>query len=32
LGGFVAGQDVEIRIQGIGSLINPAVNRDDRVD
>jgi 2-keto-4-pentenoate hydratase/2-oxohepta-3-ene-1,7-dioic acid hydratase in catechol pathway len=32
LGGFVAGQDVEIRIQGIGSLINPAVNRDDRAD
>lgn len=32
LGGFVAGQDVEIRIEGIGSLTNPAVNRDDRHD
>jgi len=32
LGGFHAGQEVEIRIEGIGSLVNPAVNRDDRTD
>ena len=28
LGGFVAGQTVEITIDGIGTLSNPAVNRD----
>jgi 2-keto-4-pentenoate hydratase/2-oxohepta-3-ene-1,7-dioic acid hydratase in catechol pathway len=32
LGGFHAGQEVEIRIEGIGTLVNPAVNRDDRTD
>ena len=30
LGGFVDGQTVEIRIEGLGSLSNPAKNRDDR--
>lgn len=29
-GGFVDGQTVEIRISGLGSLVNPARNRDDR--
>ncbi|MGV3733399.1 MAG: fumarylacetoacetate hydrolase family protein [Microcella sp.] len=32
LGGFVDGQTVEIRIEGLGVLRNPAKNRDDRVD
>lgn len=32
LGGFTDGQTVEIRIEGIGTLSNPAKNRDDRVD
>lgn len=32
LGGFHDGQTVEIRIEGIGTLRNPAKNRDDRVD
>jgi len=32
LGGFVDGQTVEIRIEGLGVLRNPARNRDDRVD
>lgn len=32
LGGFVDGQTVEIRIEGLGTLRNPAKNRDDRVD
>jgi 2-keto-4-pentenoate hydratase/2-oxohepta-3-ene-1,7-dioic acid hydratase in catechol pathway len=31
LGGFVDGQTVEITIDGIGTLSNPAKNRDDRV-
>lgn len=30
LGGFVDGQTVEIRIEGLGTLSNPAKNRDDR--
>lgn len=32
LGGFQAGQTVDITIEGIGTLSNPAVNRDDRTD
>lgn len=32
LGGFVDGQTVEIHIEGLGVLRNPAKNRDDRVD
>lgn len=32
LGGFVDGQTIEIRIEGLGVLRNPAKNRDDRVD
>jgi 2-keto-4-pentenoate hydratase/2-oxohepta-3-ene-1,7-dioic acid hydratase in catechol pathway len=32
LGGFVDGQTVEIRIEGLGVLSNPAKNRDDRQD
>lgn len=32
LGGFVDGQTVEIQIDGLGTLSNPAKNRDDRVD
>jgi 2-keto-4-pentenoate hydratase/2-oxohepta-3-ene-1,7-dioic acid hydratase in catechol pathway len=32
LGGFHDGQLVEIRIEGLGVLRNPAKNRDDRVD
>lgn len=32
LGGFHHGQQVEIRIEGLGVLRNPAKNRDDRVD
>ena len=32
LGGFTDGQTVEITIEGIGTLRNPAKNRDDRVD
>jgi 2-keto-4-pentenoate hydratase/2-oxohepta-3-ene-1,7-dioic acid hydratase (catechol pathway) len=32
LGGFHAGQTVDITIEGIGTLSNPAVNRDDRTD
>lgn len=32
LGGFHDGQTVEIRIEGLGTLRNPAQNRDDRVD
>jgi len=31
LGGFVDGQTVSITIEGIGTLSNPARNRDDRV-
>lgn len=31
LGGFLDGQTVEITIEGIGTLSNPAKNRDDRV-
>jgi len=31
LGGFVDGQTVHITIEGIGTLSNPAQNRDDRV-
>lgn len=31
LGGFTDGQTVSITIDGIGTLSNPAVNRDDRV-
>ena len=31
LGGFTDGQTVEITIDGIGTLLNPAHNRDDRV-
>ena len=31
LGGFVDGQTVDITIEGIGTLSNPAKNRDDRV-
>jgi 2-keto-4-pentenoate hydratase/2-oxohepta-3-ene-1,7-dioic acid hydratase in catechol pathway len=30
LGGFVDGQTVEITIEGLGTLSNPAKNRDDR--
>ncbi|MDR9396823.1 fumarylacetoacetate hydrolase family protein [Pontimonas sp.] len=32
LGGFVNGQRVDITIEGIGTLSNPAKNRDDRTD
>jgi len=32
LGGFSDGQTVDITIEGIGTLSNPAKNRDDRVD
>jgi len=32
LGGFTDGQTVDITIEGIGTLSNPAKNRDDRVD
>ncbi len=32
LGGFHDGQTVEIHIEGLGVLSNPAKNRDDRVD
>lgn len=32
LGGFTDGQVVDITIEGIGTLSNPAKNRDDRVD
>ncbi|MEX2441534.1 MAG: fumarylacetoacetate hydrolase family protein [Pontimonas sp.] len=32
LGGFVGGQRVDITIEGIGTLSNPAKNRDDRTD
>jgi 2-keto-4-pentenoate hydratase/2-oxohepta-3-ene-1,7-dioic acid hydratase in catechol pathway len=32
LGGFVDGQRVDITIDGIGTLSNPAKNRDDRTD
>lgn len=32
LGGFVDGQTVDITIEGLGTLSNPARNRDDRVD
>ena len=32
LGGFVDGQTVEIHIEGLGVLSNPAKNRDDRLD
>ena len=32
LGGFHAGDTVDITIDGIGTLSNPAVNRDDRRD
>lgn len=32
LGGFHDGQMIEIRIEGLGVLRNPAKNRDDRVD
>ena len=32
LGGFLDGQTVEIQIEGLGTLSNPAKNRDDRVD
>lgn len=32
LGGFHDGQSIEIRIEGLGVLRNPAKNRDDRVD
>lgn len=32
LGGFVGGQRVDITIEGIGTLTNPAKNRDDRTD
>jgi 2-keto-4-pentenoate hydratase/2-oxohepta-3-ene-1,7-dioic acid hydratase in catechol pathway len=31
LGGFTDGQTVAITIDGIGTLSNPARNRDDRV-
>jgi 2-keto-4-pentenoate hydratase/2-oxohepta-3-ene-1,7-dioic acid hydratase in catechol pathway len=31
LGGFLDGQTVDITIDGIGTLYNPAKNRDDRV-
>jgi len=31
LGGFVHGQTVEIEIEGIGKLTNPALDRDERV-
>ncbi len=29
-GGFVSGQTIEVQISGLGSLVNPARNRDDR--
>jgi 2-keto-4-pentenoate hydratase/2-oxohepta-3-ene-1,7-dioic acid hydratase in catechol pathway len=32
LGGFHDGQSIEIHIEGLGVLRNPAKNRDDRVD
>lgn len=32
LGGFVDGQRVDITIEGLGTLSNPAKNRDDRTD
>ena len=32
LGGFTDGQNIDITIEGIGTLSNPAKNRDDRVD
>jgi len=32
LGGFVDGQTIEITIKGLGTLSNPAKNRDDRRD
>lgn len=32
LGGFHDGQTVEIHIEGLGVLSNPAKNRDDRID
>lgn len=32
LGGFLDGQTVDITIEGLGTLSNPARNRDDRVD
>lgn len=32
IGGFVDGQTVDITIEGLGTLSNPARNRDDRTD
>lgn len=32
LGGFVDGQTIDITIEGLGTLSNPARNRDDRLD
>lgn len=32
LGGFVDGQTIDITIEGLGTLSNPAKNRDDRLD
>jgi len=32
LGGFVDGQTIDIHIEGLGTLSNPAKNRDDRTD